>query len=602
MTLRPLLLWALPASALLAVPPAFKPGDAVKAAWERQPLKRDPAGLPEADAARLALIRARIGAPGAPALLPSELEKPTEAAWLEKARTARTPQERVDALFFLNRLRSSRALEALAGLTEADAATWPARLQLTPFVAAARMNGGEASTALQGFFAALEQVGKVDATRTHAAWLRLKRAGKTAEARSPLPATPHGVLAMMDAWNTAPWKDRAEAHRTWLAALDLTRPTLEALKAPFEALHLALPTDPAQVGPLTHALLHRLFEGLGQEAAMAPLPWMAALIPAKKGQETAATATLRSAYLGALGRAQAVPAEALRPWLEDPNPAVRAAVLPALRKAAPAEADRLRDTWLTGKDALLRNAALEDLAAPPARLETLAKRVLADDTLDTLQALVACFERWKLSPERQVPLLKPFLMHPDWGQRFTAYQALVKLDPKIPWPAAPAPGKEAAVQLKFAQNLARETTPIRVRLVFSGKRTVTLRLDPTNAPLNVANFIRLARKRAFDGRQVGRVVPNFVVQMGSPFDTMDGGPGYTVRCENSLGWYGPGTVGMALSGKDTGGCQWFITLNATPHLTGKYTRLGDVEDPEKALALLDQLELGAKIEKVQVLR
>ena len=80
------------------------------------------------------------------------------------------------------------------------------------------------------------------------------------------------------------------------------------------------------------------------------------------------------------------------------------------------------------------------------------------------------------------------------------------------------------------------------------------------APMNIANLVLLAKKGYFDGRLVPRVVPDFVVQLGSPYDTMDGGPGYTVRCENSLNWYGPGSVGMALSGKDTGGSQFFVTL------------------------------------------
>jgi cyclophilin family peptidyl-prolyl cis-trans isomerase len=82
---------------------------------------------------------------------------------------------------------------------------------------------------------------------------------------------------------------------------------------------------------------------------------------------------------------------------------------------------------------------------------------------------------------------------------------------------------------------------------------------------------------------------------------MDGGPGYTMRCENSLDWYGPGSVGMALAGKDTGGSQFFITTNAAPHLTGKYTRLGEVEDPDRALPILDDLELGARIVSIRVL-
>ena len=119
--------------------------------------------------------------------------------------------------------------------------------------------------------------------------------------------------------------------------------------------------------------------------------------------------------------------------------------------------------------------------------------------------------------------------------------------------------------------------------------------------MNVANLVLLARKGFFNGRHVPRVVPDFVVQMGSPCDTMDGGPGYTVRCENSLDWYGPGSVGMALSGKDTGGSQFFITLNAAPHLTGRYTRVGQVEDLAQAMPILEELELGARLEGVEVL-
>jgi cyclophilin family peptidyl-prolyl cis-trans isomerase len=155
--------------------------------------------------------------------------------------------------------------------------------------------------------------------------------------------------------------------------------------------------------------------------------------------------------------------------------------------------------------------------------------------------------------------------------------------------------------LKEAIRLAERGQPVRLRVSLSGTRSVTLRLDPHVAPMNVANLVLLAREGYFNGRLVPRVVPDFVVQMGSPFDTMDGGPGYTVRCENSLDWYGPGSVGMALSGKDTGGSQFFITTNATPHLTGRYTRLGEVEDLDHAMAILDDLELGAEIVSITVL-
>ena len=58
---------------------------------------------------------------------------------------------------------------------------------------------------------------------------------------------------------------------------------------------------------------------------------------------------------------------------------------------------------------------------------------------------------------------------------------------------------------------------------------------------------------------------------------------------------------MAHAGKDTGGSQFFITLNAAPHLTGRYTRVGEVEDPDRDLKILEELELGARLERVEVL-
>ena len=40
--------------------------------------------------------------------------------------------------------------------------------------------------------------------------------------------------------------------------------------------------------------------------------------------------------------------------------------------------------------------------------------------------------------------------------------------------------------------------------------------------------------------------------------------------------YDRAAVGMALSGKDTGGSQWFVTHSPQPHLDGGYTVFGRV--------------------------
>lgn len=104
---------------------------------------------------------------------------------------------------------------------------------------------------------------------------------------------------------------------------------------------------------------------------------------------------------------------------------------------------------------------------------------------------------------------------------------------------------------------------------------VTLRLFGADAPLTVDNFASLANAGFFDGQEWPRVVPNFVVQGGDPRGDTSGGPGYSVRDEISRHRYGPGTLGMALSGPDTGGSQFFITHSAQPHLDGIYAVFGE---------------------------
>jgi cyclophilin family peptidyl-prolyl cis-trans isomerase len=283
------------------------------------------------------------------------------------------------------------------------------------------------------------------------------------------------------------------------------------------------------------------------------------------------------------------------------SPLMLGTLLPAMRHQHPELADQVRTRLLAGPDAIARAAAIEDLPMAPADLDALTRRVWTDTQFETQQTLIHSYGRWKMAPEDQKAQLRPWLQHSNWTCRWEAYQALLKLDSATPWPSAPQPTKTDEAILKEATRLAERGKPVRLRISLSGTRSLTLRLNPTVAPMNVANLVRLARKGYFNGRRVPRVVPDFVVQMGSPFDTMDGGPGHTVRCENSLAWYGPGSVGMALSGKDTGGSQFFITTNATPHLTGRYTRLGEVEDLDRAMKILDGLELGAKILSIKVL-
>ena len=117
-----------------------------------------------------------------------------------------------------------------------------------------------------------------------------------------------------------------------------------------------------------------------------------------------------------------------------------------------------------------------------------------------------------------------------------------------------------------------------------------------DAPITTWNFAQLARNRFFDNTSFMRVVPNFVIQGGDPRNDMEGSPGYSIRDEINLQKYTRGAVGMALSGPDTGGSQFFITHSPQPHLDGGYTIFGRVT--EGMNAVVDQTERGDRVETI----
>ena len=112
------------------------------------------------------------------------------------------------------------------------------------------------------------------------------------------------------------------------------------------------------------------------------------------------------------------------------------------------------------------------------------------------------------------------------------------------------------------------------------------------------NFAQLAQKHYFDRSSFMRVVPNFVIQGGDPRNDMEGGPGYAIRDEINLQKYTRGAVGMALSGPDTGGSQFFITHSAQPHLDGGYTIFGRISGG--MAAVVDQTERGDQVETILI--
>ncbi len=110
------------------------------------------------------------------------------------------------------------------------------------------------------------------------------------------------------------------------------------------------------------------------------------------------------------------------------------------------------------------------------------------------------------------------------------------------------------------------------------KGDIVMQLYADKAPLAVNSFVYLAQQGWYDGVTFYRVIPGFIVQTGDPSGTGKGGPGYFFKNEVSaeLNFDKPGVVGMANSGPDTNGSQFFITYAPQPKLDGSYTIFAQV--------------------------
>ena len=117
--------------------------------------------------------------------------------------------------------------------------------------------------------------------------------------------------------------------------------------------------------------------------------------------------------------------------------------------------------------------------------------------------------------------------------------------------------------------------------------TITMVLDPKEAPKTVNSFVFLAKQHFYDGLTFHRIAKDFVVQGGDPTGKGSGGPGYSLPTEPPKNGYVGGSVAMANAGAGTTGSQFFLTwtdagaknLGGPPYLysiLGKITKGLDV--------------------------
>jgi cyclophilin family peptidyl-prolyl cis-trans isomerase/HEAT repeat protein len=323
--------------------------------------------------------------------------------------------------------------------------------------------------------------------------------------------------------------------------------------------------------------------------------------------------SVRAALAGALGEmAAAGPGGAatetgtaiLLGMLKDEDPRVLPAVLGALRKARGADAADTLRRHLEHADVAVRVAAVEGSSALKvpglaALLSGAYRRALSDPDPDVRLAVVDAWAEAKDTPARSA-LKAAVSEDPVRVVRARAAAALRDMGEAAP-PVAPEQGERPYLDYRAAMAPydPQPEVPVFTPRVFLHTRhgRIEIHLNIVEAPLASASFLDLARRGYFNGLAFHRVVPDFVIQGGDPRGDGNGGPGYLLRCEIGQRPYGRGTVGMALSGKDTGGSQFFVTHVPTPHLEGRYTVLGWVAGGMDAV---DKMRQGDLIERVEV--
>ncbi|MDX6693189.1 MAG: hypothetical protein QOF02_792 [Blastocatellia bacterium] len=321
-----------------------------------------------------------------------------------------------------------------------------------------------------------------------------------------------------------------------------------------------------------------LAQGLGDFAAMTP---------------EAAGSTIVSLQADAQISLRSMLDDASLPALAVPD------VLTALAAFKPNDLGELMRKRLNDKDVIVRATAAQSLGELPA--DDANARALAaalpdayrDELSDAALAILDALGKQKATIAGDA--LKTALDASDHLLRRRAVALLKAMG------AGDFQARISTVQTKntttdYQRALARAGKQV-FASVTTDKGSFTIELLPDDAPLTVDSFVRLAARGYFNNVTFHRVVPNFVVQGGDPRGDGNGGPGYQIRCEINEARYDRGAVGMALSGKDTGGSQWFVTHSPQPHLDGGYTVFGRVTS---GMEVVDRLMRGDVIRSITV--
>jgi peptidyl-prolyl cis-trans isomerase B (cyclophilin B) len=166
----------------------------------------------------------------------------------------------------------------------------------------------------------------------------------------------------------------------------------------------------------------------------------------------------------------------------------------------------------------------------------------------------------------------------------------VAADAAIPLRAARAAPALSAADL-------RRLASARARVAIRGAGSFEVALIASEAPMTALRFVRLVESGYYNGLTFHRVVPNLVIQGGSPGANEYVGDATFMRDELGQWPHVRGAVGISTRGRDTGDAQIFVDLVDNPRFDHEYTVFAHVLN---GMEVVDAILEGDVIEKIDI--
>ncbi len=291
----------------------------------------------------------------------------------------------------------------------------------------------------------------------------------------------------------------------------------------------------------------------------------------------------------------------LRRLARDPSDNVRSEAVAGLVAVEQHRADAVYEAQLEREDyQLIRTAATAlkgtlDRARAAAALGDALRRLTAQRRDTSRDPRLAIIERLaEVGSPESVVLLEPLTRDFDPRVAAAAADACSKLSPGRRFEAAPGPPLPTA---SLSAEAVGRLDGARAIVTLAGGRSFTLALLAWEAPATVSRFARLVRSGYYDGLTFHRVVPNFVIQGGSPGANEYSGDATYWRDEVGLRSNERGTVGLSTRGRDTGDGQFYVNLVDTPRLDHTYTVFASVA---QGMDVVDSILEGDVIRSIAI--